>query len=70
MESPFSLETTVKDVLDRYPGLLSTFMDLGLLCLGCPTEAFHTLSDVAREYHLDPDELLRRLDEDVREDEP
>jgi hypothetical protein len=44
-------------------------MDLGLLCLGCPTEAFHTLSDVARENHLDPDELLRRLDEDVREDE-
>ena len=70
MKNQFSQDTTVKDVLDRYPGLLSTFMKLGLLCVGCPTEAFHTLSDVAREYRLDLDALHRRLDEDTHEDEP
>jgi hypothetical protein len=36
-------------------------MDLGLMCPGCPAEAFHTLTDVAREYHLDPDQLLWRI---------
>jgi hypothetical protein len=36
-------------------------MELGLLCGGCPTEAFHTLEDVAREYGLDQDQLLQRF---------
>ena len=36
-------------------------MELGLLCVGCPTEAFHTLADVAREYHLDLNQLLQRI---------
>jgi hybrid cluster-associated redox disulfide protein len=61
MEPRLSLNITVKELLDRYPQLLRTFMDLGLLCVGCPTEAFHTLADVAREYRLYQDQLLHRL---------
>ncbi|MFZ0614066.1 MAG: DUF1858 domain-containing protein [Desulfobacterales bacterium] len=61
MEPRLSLDMTVKELLDRYPQLLPTFMDLGLLCVGCPTEAFHTLADVAREYRLYQDQLLHRL---------
>lgn len=53
---------TVKELLDRYPQLLQSFMDLGLLCVGCPAEAFHTLADVAREYHLDQNQLRQRID--------
>lgn len=60
---------TVKELLDRHPKLLLTFLDLSLLCVGCPTEAFHTLSDVAREYHLDRDAFLRRLSENTHGDE-
>jgi hypothetical protein len=33
-------------------------MQLRLLCVGCPTEAFHTLAVVAREYDLDIEQLL------------
>jgi hybrid cluster-associated redox disulfide protein len=61
MEPRLSLDITVKELLERYPQLLRTFMDLGLLCVGCPTEAFHTLADVAREYRLYPDQLRHRL---------
>ncbi len=52
---------TVKEVLDRYPRTLQPFMNLGLLCVGCPMETFHTLADVAREYRMDPDQLLQRF---------
>ena len=52
---------TVKEVLDRYPQALQVFMNLGLLCVGCPAEAFHSLADVAREYHLDLNQLLQRI---------
>jgi len=36
-------------------------MDAGFLCVGCPTEAFHTLEDVAREYQLDLNKLLQKI---------
>jgi len=56
-----SSEITVEALLDRYPQLLPAFMELGLLCVGCPAEAFHTLTDVAREYHLDLGQLQQRI---------
>jgi len=68
-----STDITVKALLERHPQLLQTFLDMGLMCAGCPTEAFHTLKDVAREYHLDLSQLLKSLygaigDDDVPSD--
>ena len=59
MKLRLSADITVKELLDRYPMLLASFMDLGLLCVGCPTEAFHTVEDVAGEYGYDSDELIQ-----------
>jgi len=56
-----SARLTVKELLDRFPQTLPAFMQLRLLCVGCPTEAFHTLADVAREYGLDIEHLLERI---------
>ncbi|MCF8127708.1 MAG: DUF1858 domain-containing protein [Deltaproteobacteria bacterium] len=63
-------DITVKELLDRYPQALQPLMDLGLLCVGCPAEAFHTLADVAREYHLDPNQLLRRIHKAIQDEAP
>lgn len=62
MKPCLSTDITVKELLDGYPQLLQLFVDIGLLCPGCPAEAFHTLADVAREYHLDLNQLLHRID--------
>ena len=59
----------VQELLDLYPQALGVFLDIGLLCVGCPTEAFHTLADVAREYRLDLNQLLRRIYKAVEDDE-
>jgi hybrid cluster-associated redox disulfide protein len=59
----------VKDLLECYPQTHQVFLDKGLLCAGCPTEAFHTLADVSREYHLDLNELLLCINEAVRNQE-
>jgi len=68
--SPFlSPDITVKELLDRYPRLLQPFMDLGLLCAGCPAEAFHTLADVSREYRLAPNQLVQRINKVIGDDE-
>jgi hybrid cluster-associated redox disulfide protein len=56
-----SESSTVKGLLDRHPYLLHTFVDLGLMCVGCPAGAFHDLADVAKEYNLDRNKLVARL---------
>ncbi len=61
MGSGLSSNMTVKEVLEHYPQTLRLFLDMGLLCVGCPTEAFHTLEDVAREYSLNLCQLLQNL---------
>jgi hybrid cluster-associated redox disulfide protein len=68
-KEPLTSVLTVKEVLDRYPQALQVFMDIGLLCVGCPTEAFHNLADVAREYNLDLNQLLQRINKAIRDDE-
>ena len=62
-----SAQWTVKEVLDRYPQTLPAFLQLQLLCVGCPTEAFHTLADVAREYDLRIEDLLERIRSTIAE---
>ena len=59
MNRRLSADISVKELLDRYPILLQTFIDLGLLCVGCPTEAFHTVEDMAKEYGYDPNKLTQ-----------
>ncbi len=44
-------------------------MDIGLLCVGCPTDAFHTLADVAKEYNLNLDQLVQRIHKAVADDQ-
>jgi hybrid cluster-associated redox disulfide protein len=68
MNSPIASDITIKELLDLYPQLLQSFMDLGLLCVGCPAEAFHNMEDVAREYHLDLDQLRLRLERAIEQD--
>lgn len=60
-------EMTVKEVLDSYPQAIQVFMDIGLLCVDCPAEAFHTLEDVAREYKLDLNQLLESICRTIEE---
>ena len=61
MDTILSETITIKELLNRYPKLVSTFIDLGLMCAGCPTEAFHTLADVVKAYGLHYDDLAARL---------
>jgi len=60
---------TVRELLEHYPRTRRVFVREGWLCFGCPTEAFHSLADVAREYQLDLDDLIRRLQDEARNKE-
>lgn len=56
---------TVKAVLNRHPRAASVFFKMGMYCVGCPAEAFHTLEEAARAHHLDPEALIRNLNQAI-----
>ena len=62
-----SSDITVKELLEKHPGLICIFVDMRLLCVGCPAEAFHTLAEVAKEYKFDLNQLLKRINRDIGE---
>ena len=70
MSEPLSSNSLVKDVLDGHPEAVRAFIELGLMCVGCPVAAFHPLADAAREHDRDLAELLcilrRRLENAVQ----
>jgi len=46
-----------------YPRAVSVFIERRMLCVGCPTEAYHTLEDAARIYGC----TVNALQEDIQE---
>jgi hybrid cluster-associated redox disulfide protein len=54
-------KVTIKVLLDHYPGASAVFVERRMLCVGCPTEAYHTLEDVARIHGCDLEDLLNSL---------
>jgi len=70
MNRCLTTDITVKELLDRHPKLLQVFLDFGLLCAGCPAEAFHTVEDVAKEYGHDPKKLIEHFEGVIDATEP
>lgn len=56
---------TVSEVLDCHPETAKVFVALGLRCVGCPTDKFHTLGEVAHLNHLDVHFLAGHLEQAV-----
>ena len=52
---------TVAEVMRRHPPAMAVFVRRKMLCVGCPTEAFHTLEDVARNNGIALAQLLEEL---------
>lgn len=53
---------TVRELLERYPRVMSVFIEHRMLCVGCPTKAFHTLADVARMHGCDLERLMASIE--------
>ncbi len=55
------LDMSVDDIMRRWPDTIRVFLNLHLLCVGCPIGAFHTLIDAAKEHHIDTSQLLEKM---------
>lgn len=57
----FNADMTVRDLVAQYPDTIRFFLRKKMRCMGCPTEGFHTLSEVARIHGEDPDCFMDEL---------
>ncbi len=62
-------DISVKELIDQYPTLIKSFMELGLRCIGCPAEAFHTVEDIAKEYGYDLNTLVREINRVIQDED-
>ena len=44
-------------------------MDLGLLCIGCPAEAFHTVGNIAKMYGFDLNTLVHKINRAIQDED-
>jgi hybrid cluster-associated redox disulfide protein len=60
------LETSLDNLLNRYPKLAVLLMRQGLLCVACPVAQFHTVEQAAIYHRLEPAVLLNAIREEIR----
>jgi hybrid cluster-associated redox disulfide protein len=61
-----NMKMTVKELLERYPCFVAVLVQRKMLCMGCPTEAYHTLEDVAHIHDFALNDLQKAIQETIR----
>ena len=59
-------ETTIEEVLEKFPETVGTFMDYKISSLVCGEPLWGTVEEAAQKYNVDLDTLLKSLNEVVR----
>lgn len=60
-ETLITLDTTVEEVMRRFPCAIAVFLHHGMHCVGCAVGPFHSVADAAHEYGLAAPRLLAEL---------
>ena len=60
---------TIGELLERYPRAASAFIERRMICVGCPTEDYHTLEDAAGIYGCTVDDLIADIQKAIPEEE-
>lgn len=58
-------ETTVDEVMRRWPTTIRVFLDFRMRCVGCPISAFHSIDEACEEHDVDAAVFLPRILETV-----
>lgn len=60
-------DTAISDVLDKFPNLVTVFIDHGLPCLVCGQPFWGTIEELAQKHTIDVAILLEKLNEKKRD---
>lgn len=62
-ENKFELtkDSNIMDTLQNYPGAAEIFMKHGLPCVGCAAAHYESISDIAGEFGVDAEALIKEI---------
>jgi hybrid cluster-associated redox disulfide protein len=60
-------EMAIGDVIGRYPGTVSVFMNHGLGCVGCAVARFENIRQGAMAHGINVDALMQDLNQAVQQ---
>jgi hybrid cluster-associated redox disulfide protein len=58
-------ETTIEEILEKFPKTVKIFMDMGIPCLVCGEPLWGTIREAASRYSVDLDEILVRINKEI-----
>ena len=58
-------DTIVGDILDIAPETAPAFVDIGMMCLGCPASRNETVEEACMVHGVDVDKLLALVNEEA-----
>ena len=62
----FTSETSVHDLIQKWPQVIPVFIHFQMACVGCNMSAFETLEDAAKIYAVDPELFMQMLEENIQ----
>jgi hybrid cluster-associated redox disulfide protein len=60
-----TIEMTVAEILEKWPGAVSVFQELKTACVGCAMAPFDTMVDIAQIYDIELSDLMTALEQFV-----
>lgn len=56
------LDMPIDEIMRRWPATIKVVIRHGMLCVGCPIGAFHTVTDACREHDVPEEDLVKELE--------
>ena len=62
-------ETLIGEALEINSGIAPILMGIGMHCLGCPASQGESIADACMVHGVDPDELVKQINDFLAENE-
>ena len=69
MNKKITSDLTFYELIQEFPKAAEFLMEKGLMCGGCPMAQLETIEQGALAHGLNPEELIKELNEMVKKDE-
>ena len=63
-----SKETRIGELLVTFPEAAPILMEIGMHCLGCPSSQMETVEEAAMVHGIDPDSLVKEINDFLAKD--
>lgn len=62
-EFKLSKDSNIMETIQNHPGAVEVFAKHGLPCVGCAAAHFEKISDIAGEFGVDAEELVKEIEQ-------